>query len=151
MSDAGWQQRCGVGIRGVAMAIDSVIWFGLFFVATTTVGAVTGELEMTGGELTANLTGLPALVAFVGWLGLGIGYHTFFEWRSGRTLGKRLVAIRVVRADGGPLTLRTLAMRNLLRLVDWLPLFYGVGIVVLVASEENQRLGDRLAGTLVVR
>lgn len=151
MADSTWERRCGVGIRGVAMALDSVVWFGLFFVATTTVGALTGELQMTGGQVSADLTGLPALLAFVGWLGLAIGYHTLLEWRSGRTIGKRLVAIRVVQADGSPLTFRAALYRNLLRLVDWLPMFYVVGIVGVLTSDANQRLGDRLAETLVVR
>lgn len=133
------------------MAVDSVVWFGLFFVATTTVGAVTGELETTGGQMSADLTGLPALVAFGGWLVLAIGYHTLLEWRSGRTLGKRLVAIRVVQADGDPLTFRAALYRNVLRLVDWLPMFYVVGILGVLTSDAKQRLGDRLAGTLVVR
>jgi hypothetical protein len=68
---------------------------------------------------------------------------------SGRTPGKRWTGLRVVRLDGGPVTFTTSAVRNLLRLVDGL-LGYAVGVVAILVSVRNQRLGDLAAGTLVV-
>lgn len=144
-------ERCGLGIRGVAMAIDSGAWFALFFVATVPVAAVTGQLETTAGGANASLEGTPATVAFVLWLALGIGYHALLEWRFGKTLGKYLVGIRAVNGDGSALTLRSAVVRNALRLVDFLPLFYAVGIVALLVSDGQRRLGDRAADTAVVR
>lgn len=151
MNDSAEVQRCGVGIRGVAMAIDSVVWFVLFLVALTIVGVVTGQTETTSEGLNTDLTGLPALVGMALWLALSIGYHTFLEWRWGKTIGKALVAIEVIADDGGPVSLRSSAYRNVLRLVDWLPLFYLVGMIAIASSSESRRLGDRLASTAVVR
>jgi uncharacterized RDD family membrane protein YckC len=142
---------CGVGIRGVAIAIDSAAWFALLFVAVFPIAVLTGDVATTGGSTNANLEGTPALVAFVLWLGLGIAYHTLMEWRFGRTVGKHLVGVRVLAADGSRLTLRSSLLRNAARLVDFLPAFYAVGIVALLLSDRYRRLGDRLAGTAVVR
>lgn len=143
--------RCGVGIRGVAMAIDSIVWFALFFVATIAIAVPTGELQSTADGVNAELEGTLGTLAFLTWLALGIGYHALLEWRTGKTLGKYLVSIRAVEADGTSLSLRSSLVRNLLRLVDWLPLCYVVGILLIVFSEDDERLGDRLGGTAVVR
>mgnify|MGYP002624187711 CR=1 FL=1 len=70
---------------------------------------------------------------------------------GGRTLGKRVVGLRVVRADGLPVGAREALLRNLLRIVDALPAYYLVGLTALVVSERAQRFGDLVAGTLVVR
>lgn len=151
MADLDGLDRCGVGIRGVAMGIDTVVWFGFFLLATTAVGALTGQLERTADGLNADLTGGPALAAMLVWLALGIGYHTLLEWRYGQTIGKRLVAIRVLGEDGESLSLRASAIRNALRLVDWLPLFYLLGILAILISDKQRRLGDRVGNTTVVR
>jgi len=142
---------CGVGIRGVAMAIDSVVWFGLFLVATTAIGAATGELQTTAEGIQSNLEGTPAQMALGLWLGLAIGYHTLLEWLFGRTIGKYLVSIQVVNTDGSSLSLWRSLVRNLLRIVDWLPLFYALGILSMLVSSEYRRIGDRLGRTRVVR
>lgn len=142
---------CGVGIRGVAMTIDSFVWFALLFVAVFPVAAITGDITTVGGETSADLEGTPATAAFALWLGLSIGYHTLLEWRFGGTAGKYLVGIRATNADGTPLTLRSSLVRNVARLVDFLPLLYGVNIALLATSERHRRLGDRLAGTAGVR
>jgi len=142
---------CGVGIRGIAMAVDSAVWLLLFIVAVTTVGALTGQLETTANGVNTDLTGTPAAMGLFLWLGLSVGYHTLFEWRFGKTVGKHLVDIRVVADDGSPPSLRAALVRNVLRLVDWLPLFYAVGIVALFVDDRHRRLGDRVGETLVVR
>lgn len=151
MDATGTQRRCGPGIRGVAMAIDSFAWLALFMLTALAVGYVTGDLQTTSEGVEANLRGTPALVSLLLWLGLSIGYHTVFEWRWGKTVGKYLVSIQAVSDDGTRLSLRAAFVRNLLRLVDWLPAFYLLGIGTLVASGENKRLGDRVGNTLVVR
>jgi uncharacterized RDD family membrane protein YckC len=143
--------QCGLGIRGVAMAIDSVIWFGLLFVAVYAVAAATGQIETVANGTDADLDGGPASAALALWLCLGVGYHTLSEWRFGRTVGKALVRIRVEREDGTPLSLRSSLVRNLVRLVDWLPFGYGIGIISVLVSGQPRRLGDRLGGTVVVR
>jgi len=79
-------------------------------------------------------------------------YDVLFEvLASGRTPGKRWTGLRVVRAGGGRIDLLSSAVRNLVRLVDFLPTFYAVGIATILLTRRNQRLGDLAAGTLVVR
>jgi uncharacterized RDD family membrane protein YckC len=131
--------------------IDSFVWLGLLIVATVPLAAATGQLETTVNGMDATLEGTAGTAAFGLWLALGIGYHALLEWRFGKTLGKYLVGIEAVEDDGSPLTLRSSVLRNVLRLVDFLPIWYLVGSVVLLLSDENKRLGDRFAGTLVVR
>jgi uncharacterized RDD family membrane protein YckC len=81
-----------------------------------------------------------------------IGYDILFETLgSGRTPGKRASGLRVLRADGGPEDVVSSLVRNVLRLVDGLPLSYVPGIVSILLTRRNQRLGDLAAGTIVVR
>ncbi|AGN00861.1 RDD domain containing protein [Salinarchaeum sp. Harcht-Bsk1] len=144
-------QRCGLGIRGIAMTVDSFVWLALFMIATLAIGAATGQVETTANEVDATVEGTAGTVAFLTWLGLGVGYHTVLEWKYGKTLGKYLVGIEAVEADGSVLSLRSSLVRNLLRLIDWLPMFYGIAIVLVAISSDHERLGDRLGGTAVVR
>jgi uncharacterized RDD family membrane protein YckC len=143
--------RCGIGIRGVSMFIDSVVWFAFFFVAIFAVAGATGQIETTVDGANADLEGGLGAVALLLWLALGIGYHTILEWRYGKTAGKYLVSIRVVDEDGSLPSLQSSLIRNVTRLVDWLPVLYLVGIVAIAISDKQRRLGDRLAGTVVVR
>ncbi|MFD1588481.1 RDD family protein [Halorientalis brevis] len=151
MTDIGGPQRCGVGIRGVSIVIDSFVWFGLFIVATLSVAVATGQLETTVNGADATLSGSAGTAAFGLWLAFGIGYHTLLEWRFGKTLGKYLVGIRAVEDDGSPLSLRSSIVRNVFRLVDFLPIWYLVGIVGIYLSDGNKRIGDQFGGTAVVR
>jgi uncharacterized RDD family membrane protein YckC len=85
-------------------------------------------------------------------LGVYIGYDILFETLgSGRTPGKRASGLRVLRADGSPEDVVASLVRNVVRLVDGLPLFYVPGIVSILLTRRNQRLGDLAAGTIVVR
>jgi hypothetical protein len=83
---------------------------------------------------------------------LYFGYFALFEiiW-NGQTIGKRVVGIRVVKDSGRPLTPAESIGRNLMRIVDYLPAFYAIGIVSAILTKENKRLGDLVAGSLVVR
>src|ERR687883_178716 len=80
------------------------------------------------------------------------GYYVFFEivW-NGQTPGKRLVGVRVIRENGYPIRPIDAVIRNLVRIVDWLPLFYGVGMLVMLLNGRARRLGDFASGTIVVR
>jgi uncharacterized RDD family membrane protein YckC len=79
------------------------------------------------------------------------GYNIVLEyfWR-GTTIGKRLLRLRVMDEEGLPLTFSQVVLRNLLRAVDTLPLFYSVGGIAMVLSPRAQRLGDLAATTIVV-
>ncbi len=88
------------------------------------------------------------LIQFV----LMIGYGIYCEWSwRGQTLGKRMMRLRVVDAQGLRLQFSQVVIRNLLRVVDMLPLFYLVGGVACVVSRRAQRLGDLAANTIVIR
>ncbi|MBC7870517.1 MAG: RDD family protein [Chitinophagaceae bacterium] len=78
-------------------------------------------------------------------------YHLFFElvW-NGQTPGKRWLGIRVVQVNGMPASGSALIVRNLVRLFDFLPALYGVGILSLFLTKQTQRLGDLAAGTIVI-
>jgi uncharacterized RDD family membrane protein YckC len=79
------------------------------------------------------------------------GYFAFFEtiW-NGQTPGKRYIGLRVMKDDGRPIGAYDAIARNLVRLVDQLPGIYAVGIVTMLLSRQNKRLGDYVAGTVVV-
>lgn len=79
------------------------------------------------------------------------GYSIFFEilW-NGQTPGKRIVGVRVIRLDGTPVAATEILIRNLIRIVDFLPFAYGVGVVAMFANQNARRLGDLAAGTVVV-
>jgi uncharacterized RDD family membrane protein YckC len=81
------------------------------------------------------------------------GYFALFEWAwSGQTPGKRWLRLRVIREDGRPVTFWEAAARNLVRLLDMEPFpFYSIGLVSVFVSTRDQRLGDLVAGTVVVR
>jgi hypothetical protein len=70
---------------------------------------------------------------------------------GGRSPGKALVGLRVVRRDGLPIDFRSSVVRNVMRLVDMLPANYVVGLVAMLLSDSGERLGDHAAGTLVIR
>jgi hypothetical protein len=91
-----------------------------------------------------------ALFGLIGFV-LYSGYYVLFEmlW-NGQSPGKRWVGIRVIRRDGTPVTLSESLVRNLARLVDFLPVAYGVGIISMFLDQQSRRLGDLAAGTLVV-
>ena len=92
-------------------------------------------------------TGLALLLLFA----LTWGYNVVCEvWFHGQTLGKRALGLRVVSADGTPVTLLPSITRNLLRVVDGLPGIYGVGLVCGMIDPSARRIGDIVAGTLVV-
>ena len=129
----------GVGSRFLAAIVDSAIQFATILLILVIVSALGAS-----GTVTAAGIVLSFLVFF--------GYDILFEVKSsGRTPGKRLTGLRVVRASGAPVTFTISAVRNLLRLVDLLPGMYFVGIISVLATKQNQRLGDLAAGTLVVR
>lgn len=131
----------GVGSRFTAGLLDGLVQFGLLIAATLlTAGLV---------SLVGNVAAVFGIVfSFVVVLGYDIAFETL---ASGRTLGKRWTGLRVVRLSGAPVTFRVSAVRNLLRLVDILPGTYIVGIISILATSRNQRLGDLAAGTIVVR
>jgi uncharacterized RDD family membrane protein YckC len=131
----------GVGSRFVSALVDFMLQIVLL-VGVTGVGAAVGAFGGGFGSVVVLLSGFLVFAA----------YDVLFEvFAGGRTPGKRLNGLRVVRVDGSPVTFFTSAVRNVLRLIDILPAMYLVGIVTILVTRQNQRLGDVAAGTLVVR
>ncbi len=122
--------------RAVAWAIDLCVRMGVLMVAGTVLGLLGG---MGAG---ANLIVLFAVY----WV-----YPIVLEalW-NGQTVGKKAMSLRVVAADGAPVGWLAAITRNLLRTVDMLPFGYAVGLVSCLADRHGRRLGDLVAGTLVV-
>jgi uncharacterized RDD family membrane protein YckC len=97
---------------------------------------------------------VPATLFLGGWgfvLGmlLACAYFAVLEAHDGRSLGKRLLGLRVLQLDGTPCTRLAAVLRNLFRIIDAFPGFYAVALVSLAGSPRKQRIGDQAAGTSV--
>jgi uncharacterized RDD family membrane protein YckC len=135
------QILAGPGTRFLAAFID-ILCVG---VIDTTLGTILGLVHLVGPSFAnAALT--------LGYFAISIGYGILLEWLwRGQTIGKRLCRLRVVDAEGMRLQIDQIITRNLLRVIDMLPLFYFVGGLSYWFSSKCQRLGDIAANTIVVR
>ena len=124
-------QYVGVGPRFLALLIDTII-IGV-------VGAILGVIFRNSPGLSGGVTGLLALAYFI-----------VLEATQGATLGKMALGLRVTRTDGAPISWTESIIRNLLRIIDGL-FVYLVGAILIWTSPLKQRLGDRVAKTVVVR
>jgi uncharacterized RDD family membrane protein YckC len=140
-------ENAGIALRFVAVLLDAVI---VFLPLGIVVGLMSGGGYTDSGNGYANAGINVGGKAFWLLLALGVSYYILCEAATGATLGKRLVGIRVVGEDGAPVTFGAAVVRNLLRLIDAL-FFYLVGVLFAATSARGQRLGDRAAGTVVVR
>lgn len=137
----------GVGSRALALSIDTLIQGGAFLVFFL-LGVITSGLWTAARAAGIWFTAGLIIAAFL----LYYGYFALFEifW-NGQTPGKRQAGIRVIKDTGRRLTpLETIA-RNLLRIIDQLPGFYAVGILVSLLNKQNKRVGDLVVGAIVVR
>jgi uncharacterized RDD family membrane protein YckC len=131
------------GRRVLATLADGIA-LGLVFALMS---MLFGSSSAQGGQVSGSLEGFSALVYFV----LVFAYYILMEGYLGQTVGKMLLGIRVVREDnGGVPGVKAAAIRTVLRIIDGL-FFYLVAFISVLASGKNQRLGDMLAHTLVVR
>jgi len=145
----------GLGSRFAALLIDLLIQLLLLFALLAVAGGTLYIDVAVYNPKHARSLGLSLWV----WAALVLltfailwGYFVFFEmmW-NGKTPGKRIFGLRVIRAGGYPVDLLASAVRNLIRYVDFLPGTYSVGVFTMFFSRHWQRLGDHAAGTLVVR
>lgn len=138
----------GVGSRFLALAFDTLLQAVVALVAVLLVGIVVGMVGAAGSAMSRPwILAVLVLVLFV----VNSGYFAVFEavWR-GQTPGKRLVGLRVIDVSGSPVSVYAAILRNLIRIVDQLPGIYGAGIVCVLVTSRQQRLGDLAAGTVVV-
>jgi uncharacterized RDD family membrane protein YckC len=131
----------GPAARFLAVSID----LAAIFLVSSSVTSVCYLLGVFGADFVAA-------AQLIAYFALTFGYSIFFEWVwRGQTIGKRVLKLRVVDADGLRLTSAQIVIRNLLRLVDLLPFCYTIGGAFLVLSTKLQRLGDLAANTVVIR
>jgi uncharacterized RDD family membrane protein YckC len=138
----------GIGSRFLAAMVDSIL-----IVIAMVIVNFTGLLLTTilgFGEVNIGPSVILAILGFFSFL-IFWGYYIFFEiiW-NGQSPGKRWLRLRVLRIDGTPVAAREAVIRNLVRIIDFLPVFYGVGLIAMFANRRDRRLGDFAAGTLVV-
>ncbi|MCC7054663.1 MAG: stage II sporulation protein M [Gemmatimonadaceae bacterium] len=138
----------GIGTRGAAALVDLILMLLLsgsgWYAAASLARLFPGVAALADNWLRA--------AAILAQFCIIWGYFVVFEavW-DGQTPGKRLLGLRVVRNGGGGVDLGPSAARNLLRFVDFLPFGYFAGMLTIIANQRNQRLGDLVAGTIVVR
>ncbi len=125
------QQYAGVGVRFLAVLIDGII------------------LGVVGGLLSFVFRNAPGLGGSIVGI-LAIVYFIVMEATQGATLGKMALGLRVVKMDGSPISWTESVVRNLLRIIDGL-FVYLVGAIFVWTSPLKQRLGDRVAHTVVIR
>lgn len=135
----------GLGSRLGATVIDLLIQGGLLL-ALTLAFSLSGTT--VSQELNVFLLGLGTVLVAV----VVVGYYVVFEaFNGGRTPGKAALGIGVATVDGTPLGLGAVTLRTLMRLVDFLPAAYVVGALSIAVTARNQRLGDLVANTVVIR
>jgi uncharacterized RDD family membrane protein YckC len=138
----------GIGSRFVAVLVDMLIWGAAMVVVSLVFWVV---LPGIGAFSKRSAQWAAAVYVFLVFA-LNWGYFTLFEafW-NGRTPGKRAAKIRVIQQSGRPIGVFEAMARNLIRYIDQIPFFYGVGVIAVFATRQHQRLGDLAAGTVVVR
>ncbi len=127
--------------RGLAWAVDAAA----ISAACSAVGTVVQASNLLNPDM-AKALGVALYFA------IGIAYPMILEWRwRGQTVGKRLLGLRVIDAQGLRLQFPQIAIRNLMRFIDMVPIFYLVGGIAALVSRNAQRLGDLAANTVVAR
>jgi uncharacterized RDD family membrane protein YckC len=137
-----------IASRLIAGIIDFVITLAIalvFFLIVTgrSFRSLSTPWSLLGQPLSLVLFGLLSAVWIV--------YYTYFEGSSGQTLGKKFMNIKVVSETGFRCSMRQALARNILRILDFLPAYYIIGLISLISTKGKKRLGDILAKTVVVR
>ena len=134
----------GLGSRCLANFVDFIILFFGIYGLLTVIGLMG---FFTGGLFSGFALGVTMFLISMG----PFAYFIFSEGlMNGVTLGKKMAGIRVRMLDGTPVTFAAATARNILRVADFLPGFYFIGIVSMFVNPRLQRVGDLVAGTIVV-
>lgn len=149
-----------IGNRFLACAIDHFLQLAAVAVVAVVTWLIGGWMRWSGGGINRVIAegglwfyALATLAVFV----LFFGYFVLFEtlW-NGQTPGKRWLRLRVIQEDGRPLTFFAALSRNMIRGADMMPAlvilpFYSIGIIAVFGSRRSQRIGDMVAGTVVIK
>ena len=136
----------GIGSRFLAVALDTLLQFAVYIVLGL-IALLVASFGVVGAL--GKQWGI-AILIFIAFT-IQFGYFALFEalW-NGQTPGKRWTHLRVIQDSGRPINAYDSVLRNLLRIVDTLPSLYAIGIITMLISKENKRVGDYAAGTVVV-
>jgi uncharacterized RDD family membrane protein YckC len=147
-----------------AFVVDQVVVFGVVaalasfalgvgggvFGALAELDVVRDPLELLGGASGTTVFAMGVALFGVATSLATLVYFTVLEGAAGRTVGKALFGLIVVETDGSPVGYRGALVRTLLRPVDQFPTLYLLGFGSMLTSDRRQRVGDRLANTVVV-
>lgn len=137
----------GIGSRALALAIDMLLQIGVGIV----LGLLTALISYMGFLPRVGKQYVYAILIFAAFL-MEFGYFAFFEtiW-NGQTPGKRWTKLRVITDSGRPIGAQAAILRNLMRIVDSIPFpIYAVAIITSLLSPQSKRIGDYVAGTVVI-
>ncbi len=135
-------QTVSLGTRAIAAIIDHIMIFIVALVLRLIIAAIMFPFFWAfRPDVFFGLFGL-------NWV-LWILYFTYFEGSRGQTPAKKWLKIKVVREEGSPIDYGTALVRNILRIIDALPIVYIIGAILIVVTDKKQRLGDIVAKTLV--
>ncbi|MCA1064153.1 RDD family protein [Rossellomorea sp. AcN35-11] len=142
-------QPAGLGSRAAAFLIDqglltvlNILIFVLMFYITVENDRIFSMLEID-----STLWGIALVAVFL--LNWGYFFALEYFW-GGKTVGKRLLGIRVMQENGHSVTLLSCFIRNLVRIIDMLPVSYFLGMIMIFLHSKHKRVGDLVAGTIVV-
>ena len=140
----------GIGSRFLAALLDHlIITVAIYLVYCGGLALMSGVVATGTADsfLNATLAIITLIIFLIIW-----GYFVLFEilW-NGQTPAKRAGHLRVIRTDGQPIRAGEALIRNLVRLIDFLPGFYGIGFIAMFINRDARRLGDLAANTLVIR
>jgi len=131
----------GIRPRIAAQIVDSIVLLVFFYLIGFAMS----------GSFTFQYYGADAYPFMAAYFLVFLLYYILLEGSMGQTLGKKALKLKVVRESGEPCGYGPAAARTILRIVDVLPIFYIIGMILIARSERKQRLGDSVAKTVVVK
>lgn len=141
-------QLAGLGSRTAAFIIDQLL---LIIVDILIIVAFFLFMYGTADIMLWEMNSLPLAITIILIFLINWGYFFAFEFFSGgKTIGKKMIGIRVIQDNGHSLTLLSSFIRNLLRIIDSLPANYFLGLIMIFFHSKHKRIGDLVAGTIVV-
>jgi uncharacterized RDD family membrane protein YckC len=143
----------GLGSRFLAQLADVLLIVGFYILIGIVIAIAASGASSTGPSTPGMTTADKWFLAGIIFINFAMiwGYFSLFEglWH-GQTPGKRWMKLRVIKDSGRAMTLFEAMARNLLRVVDLFPAFYLVGVIAMLCNRSQKRLGDLVAGTIVV-
>ncbi|CAN7558692.1 RDD family protein [Rossellomorea sp. LjRoot5] len=142
-------QPAGLGSRAAALMIDQIILtiINILIVVLLFFALADDNLKLNMFDFNSVFLGFFLITIFV--INWGYFFALEYFW-GGKTVGKRMLGIRVIQENGHSVTLLSCFIRNLMRIIDMLPVSYFLGMIMIFLHSKHKRLGDIVAGTIVV-